>query len=168
MLISLRARISTRALPLLALLAAGAMPSVAWASDADTAAQAAAKAFIRATSRMFGRTPPAAPQPSPRGLPEPTLGLAFSLTPLGAQVIAVMPKSPAEAAGIVPGRIITSVNGVALAGAAMDSATAVLRAPARPMVLGLADGGRVSLPRLAPAPVQPPARAPAPPADEDE
>ena len=112
------------------------------------AAQAAAKAFIAATSgrRNAGDDPP---RQRPAPSPAPTLGVACSITSAGAQVIAVMPRSPAEAAGLKPGVLITSVNGDSLAGMVPDAVAAALRPPSMRVVYGLSDGEKITLVRTA-------------------
>ena len=107
------------------------------------AAQEAAKAFIRATT---GASKVQGSRPSPLSpTRQPNLGVAFAITAGGAQIIAVMPRSPAEAAGLVPGRLVTSVNGVTLAGLTPDAAIDLLRTPSRSITYGLAGGTVVTL-----------------------
>jgi len=107
----------------------------------DDAAQEAAKAFIRATTSRRTAVPLAVPSP------EPSLGVAFTITPAGAQVIATMPHSPAAAAGLKVGSVVTSVNGVALAGMPAEAASDLLRARGKVVTYGMLSGGSVTLAR---------------------
>ncbi|MBV9824893.1 MAG: PDZ domain-containing protein [Alphaproteobacteria bacterium] len=115
----------------------------------DAASQAAAKAFIRATSPVRKRIPQVTSMP-PRieaSSPEPSLGVAFTITPAGAQVIAIMPGSPAAAVGLKAGSMVTSVNGDSLASMSAAAASTLLRTRANLITYGMADGGSVTLAR---------------------
>lgn len=49
------------------------------------------------------------------------LGISITPTPYGSMLVAISPKSPAEAAGLKPGEVIEAVNGIAVKG--MDPAS---------------------------------------------
>ena len=98
----------------------------------------AAKAFIRSTGgRLDVKEAAPAPSNSP---PAPSLGIGFRLTSGGAEIIAIMPGSPAEAARLLPGQLVTSVNGASLAGLTPDAAIVMLRSRSTSITYGLAGG----------------------------
>ncbi|SUE44314.1 S41 family peptidase [Roseomonas gilardii] len=57
------------------------------------------------------------------------LGLQVEGGPRGATVLAVMPDSPAEAAGLQPGDVLLSLNGISMARQAPDRLAALLEGP---------------------------------------
>jgi S1-C subfamily serine protease len=124
-------------------------PSSSDQAPLDSAALAAAKAFIRGTG-AFPHSPAGTASATirPRGPSAgPSLGVAFTLLPSGAQIIAIMPGSPAAAAGLAPGNLVTNVNGVALAGMAPDDMAGALTAAGHSVVYGVAGRGPVALQR---------------------
>ena len=64
------------------------------------------------------RDTPTAPAPAPQiaATEGPKFGVVFAVVPDGLYIRSVMPDSPADAAKIVPGMVITHLNGVPLAG----------------------------------------------------
>jgi len=57
------------------------------------------------------------------------IGISFEVAPDGALVISVLPGTPAETAGLLPGDIITTVNNTSLAGKSSEEMISLIRGP---------------------------------------
>lgn len=93
-----------------------------------------------------GRLPPAKLMEAPQDLVVANLGLTIRAMPEGAYVVAAAAGSPAQHAGLAPGIVITSANGIKLAG--LGSAMAkVLDGDAPSLTLETATGAQLEVRR---------------------
>lgn len=82
---------------------------------------------------------------------KPVIGFGVAATPEGLLVEQVLPRSAADAAGLGKGDVVTHVNGISLAGMALETAIEVLGAAPVDLVLTVEGRGDVPL-RKAPVP----------------
>ncbi len=76
------------------------------------------------------------------------VGIAFQPTQFGAMVLAVAPGSPAEKAGLKPGAVIESINGVSLAGLqSADMIRLIQSVKSREVLVGVVGVGEKKLTR---------------------
>lgn len=96
--------------------------------------------------------PGAVEPPTPRHLVDPSRSRASWATRSdGVALVAAHPESPATRAGLAPGDVVTTIDGVAMDSAREVVRTLTSREPGSRVVLGLADGREVTMTLLSPS-----------------
>ena len=114
-----------------------------WEAAIDAAAKAMIEKLKKPHSSYLDRNDLQALQQRMGGPMPPGIGAELSPDKTGAKVEGVIPDSPAEAAGLQEGDIITGVNDVSMAGKKLDEIIPLIRGPrGTPVRLTIQRGGR--------------------------
>jgi hypothetical protein len=77
------------------------------------------------------------------------VGITYNVTPFGAMLVGVAPGSLAETAGLKPGEVIESVNGISIKGFDLPTIQKIMAGTAGNLVFGVVGVGPVTIKRAA-------------------